>query len=100
MKKKIAFLDFLFRKFQEFYKIPITGIIDPITMAKMKESRCGIPDFSDAPVERRRIRAEEEGKMILLSWRIINYSEKFPKEQQKYECPFLPYVSASIPRRG
>ncbi|KAI3454551.1 hypothetical protein Pfo_011214 [Paulownia fortunei] len=38
-------LEFALRKYQEFYNLNITGILDPNTITKMHEPRCGMPDF-------------------------------------------------------
>lgn len=33
------------KKYQKFYKLNITGVLDPNTIAKMHSPRCGMPDF-------------------------------------------------------
>lgn len=38
-------LELALEKYQEFYNLNITGILDPDTISKMREPRCGLPDF-------------------------------------------------------
>ncbi|KAK6148438.1 hypothetical protein DH2020_019350 [Rehmannia glutinosa] len=38
-------LEFALKKYQKFYNLNVTGVIDASTIAKMHEPRCGMPDF-------------------------------------------------------
>ncbi|KAL9170738.1 hypothetical protein ABFS82_04G166200 [Erythranthe guttata] len=38
-------LEIALKKYQEFYDLNITGFLDPITITKMRQPRCGMPDF-------------------------------------------------------
>lgn len=38
-------LEFALKKYQEFYDLNITGVLDATTISNMQEPRCGMPDF-------------------------------------------------------
>ncbi|GER47401.1 matrix metalloproteinase [Striga asiatica] len=45
-------LESALRKYQKFYNLKVTGLLDPRTIAKLHEPRCGMPDFHNNSINK------------------------------------------------
>ncbi|XP_033628063.1 matrix metalloproteinase-24-like [Asterias rubens] len=65
------------RAFQEFYRLPVTGVLDQSTSSLMELPRCGLPDImpdEDGTRKRRYAHTGAKWDRREITWKIRNYS--------------------------
>lgn len=63
------------KKYQEFYRLPATGVLDRETLAKLARPRCGVPDL---PPARAKVASGKWNKQTIL-FRLNNHTPDLPQ---------------------
>ncbi|XP_013416628.1 matrix metalloproteinase-15 [Lingula anatina] len=77
------------KQFQRLVGLPETGELDAATVNKMKQPRCGVPDFdpyrkpSDTAIPEKTYASGSKWNQNFITWKTINFSDKLEKAEQR-----------------